>query len=68
MVQGLDQVDQLLTLTMAAYDLRRHAAPGEIAPAERVMSSGKVEMTAFRHSNEAEMGLHRPLQRNLRAV
>lgn len=32
------------------------------------MSSGKVEMTTFRHSNEPEMGLHRPLQRNLRAV
>jgi hypothetical protein len=32
------------------------------------MSGRKVEMTAFRYSNAPEMGLHRPLQHDLRAV
>ena len=47
MVQGLDKVDQLLTLTMAAYNLTRLRTVG-------AMSGENAEMTSSKCSNERE--------------
>ena len=68
MVQGLDKVDQLLTLTMAAYNLRRSAHPGAIAPAVRPMSGGKVELNSSKHPNDRETGRWLSIWRSLRAA
>jgi hypothetical protein len=46
MVRGLDKVDQLLTLNMAAYNFHATAWLGTTAPAGRPMSANAVALAA----------------------
>jgi hypothetical protein len=68
MVQGLDKVDQLLTLTMAAYNLTRLADSGQLASADRVMSTDNVAMSSLNRPNTVQQAQLRPSWRTRRTV